>query len=113
MGEPATGSGLTHLLEISLELGVGFFGLPQLAMGSAQLLLQLAHLATQHCQALPQLAHLGSLPLQRLLQFCSAPTGVPTRAQAISKGLGGQRKWGGTNPEIRGYHDSEKTLRES
>lgn len=90
-GQRATHQGLRpHLLEVALELGVSFLGLTQLAVGGAQLLLQLAHLAAQHRQALPQLAHLRTLPLQGLLQLSRAPVGIPDGTQAIGKGL----QWG-------------------
>lgn len=80
-----------HLLEIALQLGVSFLGLTQLAVSSAQLLLQLAHLTAQHRQALPQLAHLCTLPLQCFLQLCSAPVGFSNGTQAIGKGLERQK----------------------
>lgn len=87
-GQRAAHQGLRpHLLEVALELGVSFLGLTQLAVGGAQLLLQLAHLAAQHRQALPQLAHLRTLPLQGLLQLSCAPVRIPARTKAIGKGL--------------------------
>lgn len=81
-----------HLLEVTLQLGVSFLGLTQLAVSSAQLLLQLAHLTAQHRQALPQLAHLGSLPLQCFLQLCRAPVRFSNGSQAIGKGLERERR---------------------
>lgn len=90
--ESSSPGALPHLLEVSLQLGVSFLGLPQLAVSSAQLLLQLAHLTAQHRQALPQLAHLGTLPFQGLLQLCCAPVGFSNRTQAIGKGLEREKK---------------------